>query len=388
MTILYLQQFRRSLVFVLFLCLISWTGVPQARAQDAATAAPQLSLNQAMEQALEINEAVRKAGKEIDRTKVLRKNASDNMTYEPTGLVYDAVQGVNWASLLASDLSWRMSSKSLTVEQDTVALGTCQKYWTVLADQEALNDAKVSLNTDQVQLQKARAAYQAGLLIQGGQAGLLAAETQTDAAQAAYNSAQNDLTSAYNALNQAVGLESGDRPVLTDEIAMAPLQVDNLDTEVHRVLDGAPSIWLADQNVDLQKQLANVLSYTGQYQPYEARQISVDQAKLDAAGARKAFDLATRALYYEAKDLEEKYATVQQQVYMNEESLRVTQAELEVGIVTVADVAVAEKSLADAKSNLATIASNHAYLKLAFEKPWAVSSASSSSFGSTATSSS
>lgn len=111
--------------------------------------------------------------------------------------------------------------------------------------------------------------------------------------------------------------------------------------------------------------------YTGEYKPYLARKIEVEQAELDAASTKKLFDQITRSLYYGAKSLEEAYAGAQEGLTVAEENLRVAKAKQKVGMATVADVAAAEKAVAEARSALLQLACQHAYMKLAFAKPWA-----------------
>jgi len=221
-------------------------------------------------------------------------------------------------------------------------------------------------------LQNARAGYRAGTL---PLAALIGAEAQYRGAEAALASARNDLDKAYTALNQAVGLWPEDRPVLTDTVAFAPLEVANLDYEVAKVLESAPSVWLAQERVTLQKYLEDLMFYTGEYRPYQARKIEVEQAELDAATTKELFELVTRSLYYGVKSLEEAYAGAQEGVRAAEEGLRVARLKLDVGMATPADVAEAEKDLADARAAAFERACQHAYMKLAFAKPWAYLSA-------------
>lgn len=103
---------------------------------------------------------------------------------------------------------------------------------------------------------------------------------------------------AYEALNQRLGFGSAVRPVLTDTVVFTPLEITTLDIEVRRALDRAPTVWLAQEQVTLQKFLEDMMFYTGEYRPYQARKIEVEQAELDARSARDALRLATRELCF------------------------------------------------------------------------------------------
>lgn len=356
-----------------FALLVAQGGWQAAQAKEPAT--PELSLNRAIELAIQHAESVTKAAKEVDRTEEWRKYRSEQLDYTPTEPPGNAKVEVAWAQLLSADLSWRMSKKSLTAEQDKVALDTCKKYFDVLAAQNKVRSAEAALDSARRQLQVARALYNVGMATQ---AALTGAEAQYQAAQATLNAAQNDLDKAYVLLNQLVGLWPEDRPVLTDKVDFKALQITNLDYEVVKVLESCPTVWLAQETVTMKKYLEDMTLYTGEYRPYQARKIEVEQAELDALTTKEMFERITRSLYYGVKNLEELYAGAEQGVWAAEENLKVVKAKYEVGLATAAEVAAAEKSLAEAQYTAYNLACQHAYMKLAFEKPWAYLSSLSS----------
>jgi outer membrane protein TolC len=353
-------------ILTVFILIASLLVPPFAWAKEPAT--PELTLNQAIAMALEHSEAVKKAEKEIDRTYELREESADQLDYVPTAPPGNKYVEMAWANLLAADLTWRMSKKSLTAEQDEVALDACKKYWDVLKAQEKVRAAEEGLKKADWELRRARANFQVGMI---PQAALVAAEAQLAGAKATVEAAKNDLDNAYASFNQLVGLWPQDRPVLVDGVNFNPLQVSDVETEVGRIVDESPTVWLAKENVTLKKYLEDFMFYTGEYRPYQARKIEVEQAELDAASAKKMLEEVTRSLYYKAKSLEESYQALQEGVKTAEENLRVTKVKYDVGMATRAEVAAAEAALAEAKQKVLEIACQHAYLKLAFEKPWA-----------------
>ncbi|NLU50586.1 MAG: TolC family protein [Syntrophomonadaceae bacterium] len=384
---LVVSRLRRSVaVWILTVCFVGVALVLPVMAKEPAT--PQLSLEEAIKLALAHAEDVKNAAKDIERTEEWRNYRADKLDYTPTEPPGNPAVEIAWAQLLTADLQWRMSKKALTVEQDATVLDTCKKYWDVLKAQEAVKAAETSLANARRQLQKARASYQVEMV---PYATLVAAEVQYKAAEASLAAARNALDNAYAAFNQLVGLWAVDRPVLTDTVEFNSLQVDDLDTEVNRIVDACPTVWLAQEKVTLQKYLEDMMFYTGEYRPYQARKIEVEQAELDAASTRKLFDLTTRSLYYSVKGLEEKYAAAVEKARLAEENLKVVKAKYDVGLVTAADVSAAEKELADAQYGqygVFELACQHAYYKLAFQKPWAYLSSLSVAGGSSAASSS
>jgi outer membrane protein TolC len=218
-----------------------------------------------------------------------------------------------------------------------------------------------------MELNKAKVSYNVGLITTEA---LLSAEAQQAGAKYSLEKAKNDLDTAYIALNQMVGLWSADRPVLTDKVAFAPMDNPNEEHAVAVALS-SPSVWMAEQRVNLQEILKDLMLYTGSYRTYENRKIEVEQTELDAVSARKAAEILARNLFYSVRVLEENYPVVEQAIKLAEENLRVGQLKYQVGMLTKADVSALETALLQARQNLLVLENNHAYLKMALEKPWA-----------------
>ena len=346
--------------FVLLVAVPAWAKEP---------AQPELSLNEAIAQALKNSEAIKKADKEVDRTDALRDQELKDLGYIPTAAAGEAAGETAFASLLSANLTWEMSEKSLTAAQDSLVLNACNKYWGIQQAIGAVEVAKQSLKQAELDLKKARVSLHVGLISTDA---LLGAETKQVGAKSALDKAQNDLETSYTAFNQLVGLWPEDKPVLTDELGFTPMSdATNLDHLVAKVLESSPSVWLADKKVEQQKTLQDLLFYTGSYQPYEVRKITMDQVKLDAVSAKEATEILTRNMYYTVRTLEANYPAAEQAVKLAEENLRVVQLKFQVGLVTQADMAASETALAQARQSLLELKKNHAYYALAIEKPWA-----------------
>jgi outer membrane protein len=263
----------RVLALLMAICFLTGAlAIPVAAKEPAS---PEISLNQAIGLALQYSEGVKKAEKDIDRTREWRDHRANQLDYVPLGADGSAFIEVPWAQMLTADLQWRMSKKQLTAEQDTVALDTCKKYWDILSAQEKVKSGQAALDSAMKQLQNARAGYQAGMITKSV---LIGAEAKYKAAQASLEAAKNDLDSSYIAFNQLVGLWPEDRPVLTDTVEFNNLEIASLDYEVTKVLEDCPTVWLAQERVTLQGYLEDMMFYTGEYRPYQARKIEVQQA--------------------------------------------------------------------------------------------------------------
>ncbi|MBP7332018.1 MAG: TolC family protein [Firmicutes bacterium] len=349
-------------VFVLVTALPVWAKEP---------ATLELTLSQAVSLALEHSEAVKKAASQVDLTWDKQDYQSEQLGFTPTGPSGNPEVEVAWANVMTATLEYSMAKRSLKVAEDTVALDACKKYWAVQNSLGAVEVAEQSLKQADLELNKAKVSCKVGLISTDA---LLAAESQQAGAKYALAKAQNDLDTAYTAFNQLVGLWSVDRPVLVDEIAYIPMENPDEEYAVAYALSNSPTVWLSEQNVNMQEIFKDLMFYTGNYRTYEARKIEAEQAKLDAVGAREAAEILARNLFYSVRVLEENYPVVEQTIKLAEENLRVGQLKYQLGMLTKAEVSALETALAQARQGLLELKNNHAYLKLTLEKPWAASS--------------
>ncbi|ACA60607.1 TolC family protein [Candidatus Desulforudis audaxviator] len=366
---------RRVLVLLFTVIAATWMFlVPAGWAKEPAT--PELTLNEAVTLAIRQSAALKKAGLDVDKAEELRRQAADQLTFTPVrGGSYDPRVEIAWYSLLSADLNWQMSKRTQNVEEDRLVLSTCRKYWDVLKAKEKVRAAEAGVRKAELALRKTRALARVGMSAPGmsPQVALAGAEAALAGARTGLAAARNELDAAYEGLNQLTGFWPQYRPVLVDSVEFRPVEVDNLDVHVQRVLESSPAVWLANEGVTLAKYAQELMWARGQYTPYKVRQIEVEQAELDAVSARDAVRLATRELYYSLRSLEAAHAAALEQVKAAQEALRVTLLAREVGMATAADVAEREAALAEAEQELFDLACQHAYLKLAFQKPWAVS---------------
>jgi outer membrane protein TolC len=368
---------KKWILSILMAALAFFNVLQPAMAGEPAR--PELSLSKAIEMAVKQNKALKIDELEIERTEALREEAADRLSFTPTGdSGYDPEVEAAWYSLLQADLTWRMSRKSYDARLDGITLAVCQLYWNVLKARENVKVKELALELARLELQKSQSAYRLGLtgrLQSSGSAasvkGLEQAVADVAEAESALAAAQNELDKAYLKLNQLVGLHPGDRPVLVDKLEFYPLQVADLDTEVNRVLENSPSVWLAEQKVTQKKYATDLMFASGQYTPYDVRQAEMAQAELDARNARDALEMQVRELYHTLKSLEESYRSAEQEVATAREELKQKQIMFRLGLATRADVLAAEVSLASANYVLTDLAAQHSYNKVVFQKPWA-----------------
>ena len=359
---------HRYLLITLVLIMIFGTIASATAEVEPVT--PAISIDQAISMALTNSDALKKASNTITLNQNTRDTNATNLSFAPTEPAYTAAVEAPYYTLLTSDLTLQMSKKSLTSAQDGVALTTCNEYWSILKYQEKVKLAELGLKIAYQQMLNGQVSNRVGML---DESGLLALETAYKNAQATLTASQNDLDKAFITFNQAVGLEPADRPTLTDTVEYSPIKVDNLDSEVAKILANSPTVWLAEQSVKMQNLVKDMAFYSGSYQNYESREIQVQQVQLSESTTRKSVEQATRTAYYSLKTMEDSYVTALEKIEIAENNLRIIKIKYELGMTTSADVTSYEKALADAQNSAFELKINHEYSKIAFEKPWAAS---------------
>lgn len=338
----------------------------------------ELTLNQAIELTLQNSEVLRKSALDIKKAEENRKEAADNVDYIPAGMIGQPSAEAAWYSLLAQDLTWRMSKKSYGLVEDRIVLDVCQKYWNVQNSLNAVKSKEKAVTLAEIALQRAQIMVNLGMTpseysIMSPKGALTAAQSALVSAKSDLENAKNKVNSDYEALNNLIGLDAKARPILIDNIDYVALPETDLDSAVRKVINDSPSIWLAEEKIKLAQYAYQMMWATGSYTPYEVRKIEKEQAEIDAVTAKNALDLATRGLYYTVRNLEAAMPALEEAVAVAEESVRVAKLQYELGMITKENVVKAELALEEAKSRLLNLKQQHAYAKLAFQKPWAVS---------------
>uniref|UniRef100_A0A7C2I0P8 prephenate dehydratase n=1 Tax=Ammonifex degensii TaxID=42838 RepID=A0A7C2I0P8_9THEO len=121
----------------------------------------------------------------------------------------------------------------------------------------------------------------------------------------------------------------------------------------------------------LERELAGVPREATTSTAEAARLVAQSEEPWSAVGTEEAAALLGRKLFSATRSLEDAYTAAQEGVTTAEENLRLAHAKLAAGAGTPAEVTAAEADLAAAQQNLFDLAVQHAYMKLAAEKPWA-----------------
>jgi len=360
----------RKLVVLLLSGLLTlglWAGVAIAAEVDQDQP-EQITMEDAVNRALIYSKVLKKADLEIKRSDSAHEDAEDKVSYDPTGIApYDPALEAAYTNALLTNIQYKMSKRSKTVTQDKVVLDTCNKYWAVQRAKNTLALKELALNKASADYLKAKAFYDVGMTAVSD---LLGAQTNLEQAKSDLTQAANNLNDTYAGFNQLIGMNVEERPSLVDEITFTPMEkVNNLQSEVNRIIENSPTVWQAEQLVNLKKNIRYLADN------WDVSQAEMEQSEIDAENIKDVIELASINLYHNIISMEEAYPAALKAYELAAETQRKTKLMYAVGMATQNDLRASELQLATTQTALSNLTTQHAYLKLAFAKPWAFLSA-------------
>ena len=342
-----------------------------------------LSLERAVEMALERSYALKSAAYDVDRAYEVRRFAADKVQFTPLGPTTTQAE-LAFTGLVQADLAWQMAKRSYEAQKDTVVMSVYQAYAAVLQAQARLRTAEAQAQAADWRYRATNAMFMVGA---AGRPDVAKAEAERDAARKNVESARNALADAYQKLNQLIGLEPDARPVLEPRVEVRPLVVENLEAAVSRALESSPTVWLAQQKIDFSRLTLDLYDFApSQTEPYEAKEIDVTKAEVSAADVKEQMAKLVRTLYFAGRQAENGYAAALDNLARTREDLRLAEIRYSVGMATRVEVEAARAAVAQAEQSVTESAWQHEVLRLAFEKPWAYAGASMGGGGSTSSS--
>ncbi len=367
---------RKLTALVTVLVFILLVFVPPGLAQEANTSEPEvveLTLEQAVQRALAFDYELEKKKLDVDE-------ADDNRVSVPA-TYYTEWSPTAEAGIFNAESSWFACERARMLyeaRRDALILDVTRKYYGVLNALEKVEAKRAAHAHAEAELRAARAMFSAGVL---SRQALDGAEAALEEAKAALAEAQGQLDNAYLALNQLVRFGVQERPVLVDPVP--PFEPVELELSVYesRAYRDNPSLEMVRATLEYMRRVENYS--VGGDTPVTST--DVKKADLDVRSARQGVQQLVHHLYSGAKALEEAYAAAAKGLAVAEERLRVARVRYEVGLATETAVLEAEVGVATARQRLHDLAAQHTILKLALDKPWAYTSASSAAGGSSGT---
>jgi outer membrane protein TolC len=337
-------------------------------ATNNADAPSSLTYQKALDMALAYSYALKNAQADIDRSKEVLKQASDNVKYNPGDGSQNAYANRAYTGYAQANVNYEMASKTYEVEKDTITYMVKQAYNAVLQAQEKKKLADLTMENALLQNQIAQYNYNNGVI---SKTDWEQKNNDYQSAQANQEAAAKALDDAYQKLNQLLGLPGDARPQLVDQPQMNVLADTDVEGKVTQVQTSSPSVWLAEQKVDLAKLQLDLYTFNDKSQdPYKAKEIDVTKATNSASDVKDQLAKSVRSLYNSIRQLEDQYQALQSKLASAEQTLNKTQALYNNGMATKADLVAAQLNVESLKQQLFDTIAQHDNAVLAYDKPW------------------
>ncbi len=348
-------------------------GVFAAEVQDTQnTAVAELTLDEAITNALKNSFNMRQAKLDVERAEEVRDAAWDNhgymlrKTWNDTAQAFVGLPGMDDNSLfqaLGADRAAHIQKKTFEISQDAISMQVTNSYYDILAKLKDLDKAKLTLETAERGYKVANIKYQVGMVtgteVQGKKASLEGAKSGLELAQA-------ELENAYRTLNKLMGKDNDFRPQLSTSLEFEKLEIVSLDTEIIKAMNPNqnPYLWSKKEGYELQKYVWTTT------QPAEAGKIDIDKAGLSYDEARVETRKKMNELYDALKTLEAGYESATEALDAAELGLKTAQAMYDSGMITKDDLLESEMAIVRTEVDLLSVKINYALGKINFAKPW------------------
>ena len=332
----------------------------------------ELSIDAAVDLALGYSKDLQKNRLTIESDEEMLKLAQDNLLYTPIGPT-EAASRAAYSAYLSADMNLVMNKKSKSTIEDQTAYSVFSRYVGVLTALDSYYYAEANLKNEQKKLSIARVSYSVGII---SKYELEQAEIRFITTQQSKETALVDLNTAYISFNTLLGLNMNERPLLTDKPAYSVLVTDDVEKQIIRVIDNNPQIWRAEKLIEIAEIQRDLLPFNSGTDTFYNRALEVNKAQVSSAQAKEAVKQAVRTTYNNIIKMEEQYASAQEEIKAAENTLKLTKVRYEVGFATESEVIAAEVALINAQNRLSSLVYSHELGKIAYEKPWAISSGS------------
>jgi len=193
------------------------------------------------------------------------------------------------------------------------------------------------------------------------------AEANYSAKEAALVENQANLAESYRKLNDFLGLNLEERPVLVDDFIFEPFKVDSLDYEIAYQLETSPDLWQAEKEVEKARLDLDLFSWNSGT-PYDVKKIDLAKTQISAADSKNNLEQTLRAAYFSICQLEQQYSNQERELSLAENDLKNIELKHKLGLVSKGEVLAAELEVANRQESLKSLTYQHALAKRSFLK--------------------
>jgi len=339
---------------VLTLALGGW-GLARAVAADAVPGVKELTLEQAVEVALEGNPS-------LELAELSLKAAQSRVAYTrdvARGIEKQVDAGIPVTTLdLArvkdvyprqAELGVVVARRALEAAREGIRLQVEKAYYEALKAEDGVRIARTAVDKAEEQLRTARAGFSAGTLARNE---VLGAEVQLADARARLITAERLSKTAYMNLNKTLGLNLETPLRLTSRFEYRPVGDLDLEKKVSEALENRLEAVRARAELEGKELDFQVVGryYTPSVYTYQQAEVAWKQAGVALRQAEQQVEFEVRAAFLSIKDAEQRIAVLEKSVEQAREAMRLAQLRYEAGVATGLEVNNARLALTQAEA--------------------------------------
>jgi len=252
---------------------------------------------------------------------------------------------------MQAETAWATAQHNRQLASQDLVMQVAQAYFAVLQADMALELAQRALEQSQAQLESTRLRRSQGMV---SDIDVLAAESQVISAELELNRARASGSTARMRLNRLLGIDLETPLVLADDLrpgASTPLELPDLDEAINSALATRLEIQRARAQLELREK---ELSVAALEPPLVRRrlELAVERARLDLASTETDIILEVRENYQAVVEAQARLAIQEKNLARARESLRITQARHDAGVVTSITLIEAQRTAFQAEMQL------------------------------------
>lgn len=334
---------------------------------EEAETVMELSLDQAIEYALENSKDMVIQRLELDKAKVSydqniravksAEKAQDieisvPRTYEvtPDDIVNRALI-THGASRKSVELAYQAAKWDLDIKENQIRYNVEKEYYDLLQVGNELKIAEENLQLSKKQYEYGKLRYELGTI---SNQQLLGVELGLYQTQGAYDAARTYYDLQLMNFQSTLGLPLSQKVVLTDIIEYKEYELIDLEDSINKALENNTSIKLAKENYEISKLTLKAVSgrFPENTYRYKEQEVIVEQAAKNLDTVKVGVEVGVRSSILNLINTEKQIATYEKAIEQAKKALAIAEKSFELGRSTFTEVTQANINLMNAKKNL------------------------------------
>lgn len=330
-----------------------------------------LTYEEATQKAFNYSYSLKNQLTEIEKLEELRSDAGDALGYSsPIGHGNgedDASHFRKLKNVKNLDVNLRIAKRHLEDMKESIRFqvkNTMNEINKRLDEKELMN---LELENAKMKLEFARAKEEKGLLSKYD------LEKEKDVYKKIINQEEvleKSIATSYTKLNSLIGRKRNEEYRIEEHITYEPLEEDDVDYIVARVMNENPSIWNQEKKIELADLDLKLYVFNAGGDSYEVKKIDLRQERYDLANLKIELEESVRTMYNQVVQLEKNYELLDENIESVERTLDLVRAQYNVGIKTNMELKEAQIEVRQIRNDMKNKAIEHEKLKVLLYKPY------------------